>query len=79
MYQRVHPLIYGVGYSSYVVYVFIANWLEAKTIIFRYFLARYRNLIPQVDQKVQLVLQNLPQAFWIGDVIRYDSIKPEKL
>ena len=59
-------------------YSFIANWLEAKTIIFRYFLARFRNFPPQVDQKVHQVLQNLPQAFCIGDVIRYDSIKPEK-
>ena len=56
---------------------FIANWLKAKTIIFRYFLARYRNFLPQVDQKVHQVLQNLPQAFCIGDVIRYDSIKPK--
>ena len=58
--------------------IFKANWLEAKTIIFRYFLARYRNFLPQVDQKVHQVLQNLPQAFCIGDVIRYDSIKPKK-
>ena len=58
--------------------IFIANWLEAKTIIFRYFLARHRNFLPQVDQKVHQVLQNLPQAFCIGDVIRYDSIKPKK-
>ena len=56
----------------------IANWLEAKTIIFRYFLARYRNFLPQVDQKVHQVPQNLPQAFCIGDVRRYDIIKPEK-
>ena len=56
----------------------IANWLEAKTIIFMYFLARYRNFLPQVDQKVHQVLQNLPQAFCIGDVIRYDNIKRGK-
>ena len=56
----------------------IANWLEAKTIIFRYFLARYRNFLPQVDQKVHQVLQNFPQACCIGDVIRSDSIKSKK-
>ena len=39
---------------------------------------RYRNFLPQVDQKVHQVLQNLPQAFCIGDVIRYDNIKPKK-
>ena len=54
---------------------FIANWLEAKTIIFRNFLARYRNFLPQVDQKVHQVIQNLPQAFCIGDVIRYAEKK----
>ena len=54
---------------------FIANWFEAKTIIFRYFLARYRNFLPQVDQKVHQVLQNLPQALCIGDVIRYAEKK----
>ena len=52
--------------------------IGSKKIIFRYFLARYRNFLPQVDQKVHQVLQNLPQAFCIGDVIRYDSIKPKK-
>ena len=61
-----------------ILWGFIANRLEAKTIIFRYFLARYRNFLPQVDQKVHQVLQNLPRAFCIGDAIRYDSIKPEK-
>ena len=65
-------------YKNNIIAHIIANWLEAKTIIFRYFLARYRNFLPQVDQKVHQVLQNLPQAFCIGDVIRYDSIKPEK-
>ena len=43
-------------------------------IIFRYFLARYRNFLPKVHQ----VPRNLPQAFCIGDVRRYDSIKPKK-
>ena len=76
-------VLIDIHFKGYHVYIrigrgLIANWLEAKTIIFRYFLARYRNFLPQVDQKVHQVLQNLPQAFCIGDVIRYDSIKPEK-
>ena len=35
---------------------------------------RYRNFLPQVDQKVHQVLQNLPRAICFGDAIRHDSI-----
>ena len=55
-----------------------ANWLEAKTKILRKFLARYRNFLPQVDQKVHQVLQNLPHAFCFGDARRHDSINRKK-
>ena len=38
----------------------------------------YRNFLLQIDQKVHQVPQDLPHAFWFGDVRRHDSIHRKK-
>ena len=74
---------YAAMWCNFIIlttYKLIANWTETITIIFRYFLARYRNFLPQIYQKVHQVPQNLPHAFYRPvfrrDVLWYGDVRP---
>ena len=40
---------------------------------------RYRKFLPQVDQNIHQLPQDLPQAFGFGDIRHHDSINGKKI